>query len=277
VPDAPSRADARAGESAYAALGLRFTVSADEAEIDRAVDVFVGSAVDGGGADYRVSRRAPGYVLTRDGDLVACTKSWEHAVGALLVDLNARAINAFGGFAVHAGAVAIGDDVIVFPAPSGAGKSTMTAAALRAGCAYVSDEALCLAPASGSVVPYPKPIALSAPGWAMSGWRDRVGDGLDDGEKVVLTPAQLGVRIASGRARCAHIVLLERGAAPLRLTPVSRAEGLRTMLRMSFNHYKAPETAFRLASEVATRAQVWQLEYSDPRAAADHLATQLAR
>ena len=63
----------------------------------------------------------------------------------LLALLNRTALAQCRSYAVHAGAVARSGAVTAFPAVSGAGKTTLTAACLRSGFDYVSDEALVLA------------------------------------------------------------------------------------------------------------------------------------
>lgn len=65
--------------------------------------------------------------------------------------------------ALHAGAVAPGDDgVVVIAGDSGAGKSTLTAAMVQRGWAYLSDEAVGVRPGPLTAVAYPKPLALAA-------------------------------------------------------------------------------------------------------------------
>jgi hypothetical protein len=62
---------------------------------------------------------------------------------------------------VHAGAVAFDGTAIVLPGRSFSGKSTLTEALVRAGGTYFSDE-FALLRADGTVLPYPRPLALRA-------------------------------------------------------------------------------------------------------------------
>jgi len=65
---------------------------------------------------------------------------------------------------VHAGCVAVGSYALVLPGSTHAGKSTLTAALVRAGATYYSDEFAVLAP-DGRVHPYPRPLTMRmAPG-----------------------------------------------------------------------------------------------------------------
>lgn len=68
----------------------------------------------------------------------------EHAVGVVFV---------------HAGCVAVGGRALLLPGPSRSGKSTLTAALVRAGATYYSDEYAVLLP-GGHVLPYARPLYL---------------------------------------------------------------------------------------------------------------------
>jgi hypothetical protein len=131
-------------------LGSRFTVRdagpAVAAELTRLLTAFADSGPDDG--------------LSRPVVVPAGTTT-DEALSLVLAEINTTALAEADLYAVHAGAVARGGRVVAMPAVSGTGKSTLTAACLRAGMEYVSDEALCLDWETGHVVPYPRPIALS--------------------------------------------------------------------------------------------------------------------
>jgi hypothetical protein len=63
---------------------------------------------------------------------------------------------------VHAGAVAVGDQAIVLPGRTFAGKTTLVAALIRRGATYLSDEYAVLDD-DGLVHPYPAPLSIRAP------------------------------------------------------------------------------------------------------------------
>jgi hypothetical protein len=185
--------------------------------------------------------------------------------------VNAAALDAAPHFAVHAGVVAYGGVAVAMPAVSGTGKSTMTAACLRRGFRYVSDEALCMRYADGTVVPYPRPIALSPWSVGAVAASDR---GIPAVDEFLFTAEDLGSERQAEPARLGHLVVLDRreGAAPA-LSPEGRPNGITLLLQLSFNHYRRPVDAVRLAAEVVAGAEVWRLEYSDPLEAADLLWT----
>lgn len=189
------------------------------------------------------------------------------ALSWLATAVNRAVLDRFAGLAVHAAVVASGPSVVAVPAPSGAGKTTLTAAALLAGFAYVSDEALCLDPHSGLVVAYPRALALSA--WSRQALGlDRVAGVPLGGGEVAIPPARLGARVAVSALALTDIVLIERRPGPSSLVPADRAEAMTWLVERSFNHYKRPAESFEQIAALARRAGAWRLACGDPLEAA---------
>jgi hypothetical protein len=187
--------------------------------------------------------------------------------------MNAAALLAAPELTIHAGVVARDGVAVAMPAASGVGKSTLTAACLRVGLAYVSDEALCLRYSDGGVVPYPRPIALSA--WSAAAIA-AVGQGTPAGDELLYTAADLGSVNQHERARLGHIVVMERAAAgPSSLTSARRPDAVALLLGLSFNHFRRPADAVRLIADVVSAASVWTLRYTDPLAAAGLIRSEL--
>lgn len=186
-------------------------------------------------------------------------------LGSATSDINRMALDAYSDFAAHAGVVRLGTHVIAMPAESGTGKTTMVAACVAVGGTYVSDEALCVRYDDRLVEPFPKPLALSP-------WSARaVGltGGIDVGEEVLATAADLGGAIAADPLSLTDVVRLYRvpDADPV-LTLLHRADAVPLLLAMSFNHYRNRAEAFALVTYLAQRCRTWELRYSDPMAAA---------
>lgn len=271
------------------------------AEAGETGDARVGGARGAGGPDLAATpfavEDAPaigpdGAVLRVDGRAVA-RGSWAAVLAGLLVELNARALASYRGFAVHAGVVASGTRVICFPGASGHGKSTMTAACLGAGFDYVSDEALCLEHGTGQVRPYPRPLALSLTGAALlhlpatstahrrggASARTPITAGAADDRELLLTADQLGGRAVpaddASPLRLAHVVELRRGASEPHLEPRHRSLVVPTLLSMGFNHFKDPDAAVELVASLAGGVQLWRLHHDDPVEAAALVASRL--
>jgi hypothetical protein len=266
----------------YCALGMHFSVAVDDpASAPAVVELLRAFEAPLGGVSAPVRRycidtlEGESYRLTCDDEVLASNECWPRVVTTLMVDLNRHAIDAFEGFAVHAGVVAMGGNAIAFPGESGIGKSTLTAACIDAGFAYVSDEALCIDHDHGHVVPYPRPIALSPHGWHLARLSGAPENGIDDGVEVLFSAAQLDARLTADVLKLAHVVQLVRDEGPARLVSMPRSRALASLLEMSFNHYKDPDGSFRTASQLAVEAHAWRLEYSDPQQAARLLRAEL--
>lgn len=163
-------------------------------------------------------------------------------------------------FSVHAAVVAGTERVVAFPANSGDGKTTLTAACLLAGFDYLSDEALVLDD-DGLVVPYPKPLALSP--WSCAAV------GLEPGgDERLVTADDLGATVRAERSALTDVVIASYGAREPRLERLPASQAIVALLEHAFNHYKDPGRAFRLATEAAGRVHVWRLDYDHPIEAA---------
>jgi hypothetical protein len=210
---------------------------------------------------------AAGYTAYHDCRRLAIHKDEAYTLGALAAGINNAVIAACEMFAVHSGVVGWEDRVVAFPAPSGGGKSTLTASLVKSGFSYISDEALVIAD-DGVVVPYPKPLALTS--WS----RDVLGLGSEGSERLV-TPADLGGEFWEREGRVAHIFVSELSGSRAQIEPLRPSEGQAALLRFSFNHFKSPERAFRTSALVASSARVWRLAYSHPIEAAEAIAARV--
>lgn len=206
--------------------------------------------------------------LYRDCSVRSRSVTWASLADGLLAELNRHAIDGLAEFAVHSGVVAAGDRVIAFPAESGQGKSTITAACLAAGFDYVSDEALCVEFAGGRVLPYPKPVTLSEHSCSLLGIPTPGVHLEGDHPEAGFRPEELGGATAEGELRLGDIVQLVRQDGPPRLRPLPASEAVGMLLRMSFNHYKRPAESFELVSRLAQQSRAWELQYDHPGPAA---------
>lgn len=193
--------------------------------------------------------------------------SLERATAAVVAGLNNAAIDQCPHFAVHSGVAAWPGGIVAVPAESGYGKTTLTACLVKVGFEYLSDEALIFSD-DGTVLPYPKPFALSP-------WSAELLELSHREEEILITAADLGGTVAGG-GRLTDLVISEYGHGESSLDQLSKSQGVAALIRYSFNHYKDPERAFRLATEIAREVRVWSLTYDDPLEAAELLAEQLS-
>lgn len=111
-----------------------------------------------------VRRRSEGQELIStyfDGQSAAIRTSPAQSIEVTLRNLNLLATTkTSGSVLLHAGAVEFDGRVVVVTGESGRGKSTLTAALVRAGGAYLTDELVIIEPENLRVRPYPKPLDL---------------------------------------------------------------------------------------------------------------------
>lgn len=200
---------------------------------------------------------------------VGSTGSPNEVLNAVMASMNRILIEDFTWFAVHAGVVQLSDRIVAFPARSGEGKTTLTAACLISGFSYLSDEALVLDD-DGRVVSYPKPLALSPWTCEVLNLAERT-----DSERL-FTADEIGGQVGTGGGPVTDIVLARYGSSTYSMREIPRSNAVAALLEHSFNHYKDPARAFKLATSAAAGARVWKLEYDHPMAAAELLSAQLA-
>lgn len=188
------------------------------------------------------------------------------AAAAVVAGLNNAAIAQSPYYSVHSGVAGLEDRIVALPAASGRGKTTLTAALTRQGFDFLSDEALVFTD-DGTVLPYPKPFAFSP--WSAAVVGVEVGEG-----ETLATAGDLGVEVAKG-GRLTDLIVSEYGQEELTLVSLPKSQAVAALIEYSFNHYKDPERAFRIATDVARDLNVWRLEYDDPIEAAELIARTL--
>jgi hypothetical protein len=165
VPAPVERAPLRAGAAGpvYAVLddGVRF--HGDDASLLDEIAAVLGPADDGRAPTIDLEVR-----LVDDG--MVCLDGWgeprTYGSRAAFLDglpsaLNQIAATSATCIALHAGAVrSPAGTVVLLPALSGAGKTTLTASLVRAGWDYATDEAVGVRAGSLGAVAYPKPLVL---------------------------------------------------------------------------------------------------------------------
>lgn len=151
---------------------VRATIATDSATVGEYLDhILTGLRTEQGGPEEQatvrihiVRRRRTDHELVStyfDGQCSARPTSPAKAIEETLRDLNLLATTrTSGAVLLHAGAVEFDGRVVVVTGESGRGKSTLTAALVRAGGAYLTDELVIIDPEDLWVRPYPKPLDL---------------------------------------------------------------------------------------------------------------------
>lgn len=185
----------------------------------------------------------------------------------LVAVVNQAAVDHVADFAVHAAVLADEQRIVSFPAVSGGGKTTLAAAGVLGGFSYLSDEALVLDD-EALVIPYPKPMALSR-------WSCNTLGLTATGEETLFTAGDLGGSTRTGPNPLTDLIIATYGSATPQLERMPSSQAVVELIDKSFNHYKNPARAFRLATQTAQQVRVWKMDYDDPRQAIELVAREL--
>jgi len=166
---------------------------------------------------------------------------------------------------LHAAAVELDGRAIVISAPSGSGKSTLAAALVRAGLRYLTDEAVAFNPESGSVEPYPKPIALRQDVWSLFpelGPMPSTASGFVSTVRYVV-PAELGGTLGDPSTPEMVILPCRVPARSARMYPLSRAEAAMSLAEQAFSFLDSGAEALRVLARMLQGCDCYRLEYDD--------------
>lgn len=200
---------------------------------------------------------APYYYVYRGGCLLARSRSWDDLTAAIESDLHLSiARQAEQHVFVHAGAVAYAGQAILIPGRSFSGKTTLTAALVRAGAEYLSDE-YAVIDAAGQVLPYAKSLSM------------RAGSDLAKGR---YTAESLGGQAASGPLPVGMIVSARYEAgARWRPSVLTSGQALMILIENAVRVRELPHLAMQTLPEAVRRAR----SYRGRRGEADRVAAWL--
>ncbi len=194
------------------------------------------------------------YYVYRGGCLLARSRSWDALMAALESDLHLSiAQQAKQHIFVHAGAVAYAGQAILIPGRSFSGKTTLTAALVKAGAAYLSDE-YAVIDAAGQVLPYAKSLSV------------RAGADLAEGR---CTAESLGGHTATGPLPVGMIVSARYEAgARWRPSVLTSGQALMTLMENAVRVRALPRLAMQTLPEAVRTAR----SYRGRRGEADRVA-----
>lgn len=255
----------------YALAGAAVAIDCGDAELAALVHPRLAHVETQGraAATLRLRRTARGFALVEAGRPAEPHDRVEALVGAVVRRLVEIGRGEAGWSAVlHAAAVADGEGgAIVLPGACGRGKSTLTAALVGAGAAYLSDDCVPL-DASGRAVAVPFGICLKRSGWAAA-------------EAVLPEAAAAPVFVCAERGPCRYVPPGRVVARPLPLSafvfpsyvpgaalslaPMDPAETLTALV--AGRAWLARDAGLATALGVIERTPAWRLGYGDTGAA----------
>ena len=180
-------------------------------------------------------------------------------------------------YVFHAGGVARNDRGILLPAPSGGGKSTLTAALIRRGFDLLSDEVGAIDAASGRLSAYCRALWLRPRSLAVLGLDESLGGELGGGHRV-LSPADLGARRAGGSVIPVLVVCprFEAGE-PTRMERLRPGPAVVALMGSSCSQAQFKVEGLDLVIDLARRLPCYSLVHSDPDEAVAAIEDAFAR
>ncbi len=153
---------------------------------------------------------------------------------------------------VHAGAVAFEDSAVIVPGMSRTGKTTLTAALIREGAVYYSDE-YAIFDENGFLHPFPKPLSVREP-WAL-------------GKQIDQSVETFGGRQGTKPIKARAIIVTEY-EKDARWQPVSlsKGEGVLELLANTVSARANPQLALKILPRAVENALILKGKRGDAQA-----------
>lgn len=223
----------------------------------RSLDVERLYSIVAGGIDQRRGSRpshlvyANGERLLRTPEVERAAEAFEHDVQLYVAEMAPRRVF------VHAGVVGWRGQAVVIPGRSFSGKTTLTAALVRAGCTYYSDEYAVLDQA-GRVHPYTRLLGIRERGQSARATRYAV-EAL--GGKRGVRPLPVALIIASQY----------KSGARWRPRCLSAGEGALALLENTVSARREPQAALATLRRVVATSAVWKGQRGEAQAVVDFI------
>lgn len=257
----------------FDALGHRFRIRTSNAAVGRHLEELFSSFLAADGIDdavtaYSLIDQAQAirpYALYADTERLTLADRASWTLGCLVWHINQQVIHRHDGLVlVHAGAVALDGVGVLLPGGMEAGKTTLTAGLLQAGCDYLTDEAAAIEPSTYRIVPYAKPLSVDAGSWdVLSDLRPPA----LDGELGIYHAQQWQVNAQSIRATAvseptqAKLIVSPRyvNGAATQVEQITRAEMLCHLVDTTFRFRTAGRFKFEVLGGLVARCSCYRL------------------
>lgn len=176
---------------------------------------------------------------------------------------------------LHAGVFEVNGNAIAVSGVSGAGKSTMIAAAVLRGHGFLADEVCSISPESLVVRPYHRPIGLRARGAAAIGVQIPT-HALDPYATVYPWRVSPHGYLADA-APLRLVALAHRRSGPVKVTQLHPAEALSRLTDLTLGTGGIERAMFRRLDQLVRKVPVVTVSYDDSFAAVNALAELVCR
>ncbi len=265
----------------FSSLGTRVCVCVDdETARTRIAALYAACLIESGAPldlEIRICADGSGsYELREDGEPCVRDASFDEMLEWLAWRVNSVSVaTERSDLVLHAAAAARAGKAVVVTGASGVGKSTLGAALVVSGMAYMGDDTLLLAP-SARLRSNPKPIGLDAASHATLA---RIAPDNTElrPEGGLVAPAALGGVVAADVAITASLVVrpVYVAGAPTRVRALSAADAAEMIADQSFNFATLGSAALRAVVDLACRVRAVEVEYGDLSGAVEAISVLL--
>ena len=168
----------------------------------------------------------------------------------------------------HSAVLERGGLAVILPAPSGSGKSTLCAGLAFRGWRLLSDELALIEPASGELLPLPRPISLKnhsievIRAFASEAVFGVAVTDTTKGTVCHVRPPPGTLAQAQVRARPRWVVFPKYAAgAPAQLKPLTRAQTFMALLEQCFNYHEHGRDGFAMLAALVEGSQGYEFSY----------------
>jgi HprK-related kinase A len=183
---------------------------------------------------------------------------------------------------IHSAVLAKGNKAILFPAPPGSGKSTLTAYLAHNGWRLLSDEMALIIPNTKTVVPFVRPICLKnqsidiAKSLFPDGKFSNIARDTHKGDVIHLSPPESSWDSQTETAELVGVVFPNyRANQDLQIYQLDKTQAFMQLVENAFNYSVLRGTAFNTLTQVIEGVQTFEIFHSDLAQVADFLEQEI--
>ncbi len=171
---------------------------------------------------------------------------------------------------IHSAVLAKGDKAIIFPAPPGSGKSTLTAHLANNGWRLLSDEMALILPNTNQVIPFVRPICLKnksielAKQWFPDCTFSTVAKDTHKGDVIHMAPSSLALDEGSTPADIVGIVFPQyKSDTQLDIYQLNMTQTFMELVQNAFNFTAIGKDSFDTVTNLIERTHNFEIHYND--------------
>jgi HprK-related kinase A len=183
---------------------------------------------------------------------------------------------------IHSAVLAKGNKAILFPAPPGSGKSTLTAYLAHNGWRLLSDEMALIVPNTKTVVPFVRPICLKnqsidiATNLFPQGQFSNIARDTHKGDVIHLSPPESSWENRTNTAELVGVVFPNyRANQDLQIYQLDKTQAFMQLVDNAFNYSVLRETAFSTLTKVIENVQTFEIFHNDLAQVAEFLEQEI--